>query len=641
VTKLSFFIGKGGVGKTTVSAAYAVHQALRHKNDSVLLLSSDPAHSLADIFEQRLGDKPKPIRLPGGHKLHALQVDAEKRFRAFVEQHKQEMLSIIESGSIFSRRDVEPLLNATLPGMAEMSAVLAIHDALQSGRYDHIVVDTAPFGHTLRLFSLPEQFLRFVDFLELAASRDRVLAAHFGGTGRMVGGELIAQWRVMGDDLAQSIGQDAALFLVTTPEKFALNESLRVIAELHERSPGMKITSVVLNRAVLRPGACKVCRKRAAATRTASALLRREFRGRELRIGEDSGAPIIGIAGLQTFANHVFAGKRLAWSPTPPKMSDIKLKRVKWPGVRNPLTMVLGKGGVGKTTISAGLGFVTRRQTDAAVEICSVDPAPSLDDVFQTKVDDEPRPVLGDKKFRASEMDSVAMFRDWAQGMKDLVDRATTSERSSVHVDLWFERQLFVRLLDSVPPGLDEILGVFRIFDLLGAKSRRVIIDMAPTGHALELLQTPERMLIWTRLLLKTLAAHRTLAVVQDAGLKIAQLGQRTRELVKVLKQPQQTRIHTVVLPEFLPDRETERLLSQLRSLGLASKSMFVNRVLFREDAGSCRRCQRAIRWQAVTLSRFLQRYRAYQIFVVRNFPTEIAGKKLLQSFTGELWQLA
>ena len=306
MTKLSFFIGKGGVGKTTVSAAYAVHQALRHKNDSVLLLSSDPAHSLADIFEQRLADKPKPILLPGGHKLHALQVDAEKRFRAFVEQHKQEMLSIIESGSIFSRRDVEPLLNATLPGMAEMSAVLAIHDALQSGRYDHIVVDTAPFGHTLRLFSLPEQFLRFVDFLELAASRDRVLAAHFGGTGRVVGGELIAQWRAMGNDLAQSIGQDAALFLVTTPEKFALNESLRVITQLHERSPGMKITSVVLNRAVLRPGACKVCRKRAAATRTASALLRREFRGRELRIGEDSGAPIIGVPGLQTFANHVF-----------------------------------------------------------------------------------------------------------------------------------------------------------------------------------------------------------------------------------------------------------------------------------------------------------------------------------------------
>ena len=97
---------------------------------------------------------------------------------------------------------------------------------------------------------------------------------------------------------------------------------------------------------------------------------------------------------------------------------------------------------------------------------------------------------------------------------------------------------------------------------------------MAPTGHALELLQMPEPILAWTRPLLKTLAAHRTLAIARDAAVKIAELGQRVRELASVLKDDAGTRVSVVLLPELLPDRETERLVSSLRSLQLILKSV-------------------------------------------------------------------
>jgi len=276
-----------------------------------------------------------------------------------------------------------------------------------------------------------------------------------------------------------------------------------------------------------------------------------------------------------------------------------------------------------------------------AVEICSVDPAPSLDDIFQAEIGDEPRTVLGDAQFRASEMDSVAAFRSWAARTKDLIDSSMTSDRTKIHVDLWFERQLFEQLLESVPPGVDEILAVFRILDLLGDAEKRVVIDMAPTGHAIELLRTPQRILGWTRLLLKTLAAHRKLAVVQDAGVEVAEIAHKVRDLVKLLAAPERARVYIVMLAETLPDRETERLIADLKSLQLPTGALFVNRLLFPQDVRKCSRCRRARVWQSATVSKLRERFPGLPIFVARNFPDEIAGKKGLRSFTAELWSLA
>ena len=639
--RLHFFIGKGGVGKTTVSAAYAVQAAARNKKQSFLLLSTDPAHSLSDIFEQSLGSQPARVRLPSAAKLHVWQVDAEQQFRKFLKANKQEMVSILERGSIFTRRDIEPLLDSTLPGMAEISALLAVNQALRSGRYDHIVVDTAPFGHTLRLFELPEHFLRFLDFLEVAASRDEILAAHFGGEPQSISERVLCDWRKLVDGIHAAFATDAELILVTTPEKFSLNESLRCAAVLGERNPPLRVNAVVLNRALVRSENCRICRKKVQSTRAARALLKKSFPGSRLYLGEDSGAPIAGAASLKIFGDHVFSGKRLTLKTELPRGNPVRMLPTQWPVLSAPLALVLGKGGVGKTTISAGLGFRTRAKTGSSVEICSVDPAPSLDDIFQAEVGNEPTPVLGDAKFRASEMDSVAIFKEWAANIKDMIDQATTANQAGIHVDFWFERQLFARLLDSVPPGVDEVLAVFRILDLLGRPSSRVIIDMAPTGHALDLLRTPQRILAWTRLLLKTLAAHRTLALARDAGVKVAEVGHRVRELLDLLKNSKYTRTYTVMLPEYLPDRETERLLKGLEGLNLSARALFVNRVLFPEDIGNCRRCWLARAWQLNTIARLRRRYRGRDLYVVRNFPDEISGKKSLSAFTGELWRMA
>jgi arsenite/tail-anchored protein-transporting ATPase len=627
------------VGKTTVSAAFAVRAALRERRGRVLLVSTDPAHSLADILQMRLGDEPRRVKLPGSGHLYAWQINSQNLFAKFLSKYKDDILNLIDKGSIFSRQDIEPLLDTTLPGMAEMSALLGIHDAIGSQKYSRIVVDTAPFGHTLRLFSLPEQFVRFLNFLELAAARDQVLAAHFGGKRRAGTADPVAHFRKMVQEIQDATSNKAELVLVATGEQFSLNESVRCSSAVQEQSPPLRFASIVLNRVKVAKG-CSDCERSRIATQEARTFLAMYFPRIPIRLGEDPGGPILGATALAGFGEHVFSGKRLKYGLRPPATRPARLRETTWPVLDKRLCLVAGKGGVGKTTTSAALAFHARRKSRTAVEICSVDPAPSLADIFDARIGPESQPIFGDSKLRASELDAVALFRDWVSDLRSSVEDATTSEVSGIHIDLSFERQLLSELLEIIPPGVDEVLAIFRIFDLVGGGATRIVIDMAPTGHALELLRMPERILVWSRLLLKTLAAHRTLAFARDAAAKIAEMSVRVRELAALLTDSDSTEMNVVMLPEPLPDRETERLIAEIKVQKLPLRRIFLNRVLL-DEATKCRRCARARQWQEATLAAMKQRHQDLELFVIRNFPNEIVGKEALQSFTGELWRLA
>ena len=638
MAELRFFIGKGGVGKTTASAAYALHSASHHPRRSVLLISTDPAHSLADIFETELGDQPERIRFPQT-RLFVWQINAQKQFAKFLRRNRKDILDLVETGTMFTRQEISPLLDTTLPGMAEVSALLAVEELLRSNDYDEIVVDTAPMGHTLRLFEMPEHFARFLTFLEAAGSRDRVLAQHFGGS-KIAVRPFVEDWQRMVSSVQDALSAERArVMLVTSPENFSLNEALRASGHL-QANTSLKIDGVVLNRAVTEPSNCRACRQRAHATGQALRFLKKHFPGVDVVVGEDAGAPVLGPADLRNFGEHVYGRKKLRLRASTPKVSQIALEKVAWPDLATPLSLTIGKGGVGKTTMSAALAVHQRRShPKESVTICSTDPAPSLGDVFQQRVGDPGGPVLGDKRLTAIELDSAAEFTKWADEIRTKVDRALTSEVRGVHLDMSFDRQVFIALLGVVPPGVDEIFAVFRIMELLRGRTA-VVIDMAPTGHALELLAMPERLLLWSRLLLKSLAAHRTLPLAQDAAVEVATMAQRVRELAAILKDARRSRVWPVMLPEPLPDRETGRLLRAMEALQTSSPSVFVNRLIFPEDAGRCPRCHRARAWQMRTLQRLRKTQGDREIYVTRNFPREIAGARSLESFTKQLWRL-
>ena len=124
MARFTFFVGKGGVGKTTVSSAYALQQAAKRPRRSILLLSTDPAHSLGDILQTKLGDKPKRLSTAG--RLWVRQLDAEKQINSFLKTEREEILALLNRGSLFTGDELAALLDTSLPGMAEVAALLAI-----------------------------------------------------------------------------------------------------------------------------------------------------------------------------------------------------------------------------------------------------------------------------------------------------------------------------------------------------------------------------------------------------------------------------------------------------------------------------------------------------------------------------------
>ncbi len=250
--------GKGGVGKTSVAAATAVRAAAG--GSRVLVTSTDPAHSLADVLDEPLVDEPGPIPFPGsvgqaGGELQAQQIDAQAR----LEQHwgavRDYLATVLAAGGMEAARAEELVL---LPGLDELFALIDLRLRVASGRHDLIVVDCAPTAETLRLLALPDALRWYADRF-LGAGRHLARVARPLGRrgsdppgGVPVPGDHVfdAVERVHADlAIVHALLQDpqrASVRLVTNPERLAVAESMRTATSLSLF--GYAIDAVIANR---------------------------------------------------------------------------------------------------------------------------------------------------------------------------------------------------------------------------------------------------------------------------------------------------------------------------------------------------------------------------------------------------------
>ena len=269
--RLLFFGGKGGVGKTTCAAAVALAAAAAEPARRVRLLSTDPAHSLADVLDAPLGDDERPVPgAPGG--LTARELDAPRRWRELRESMAGEVEGMLTwegdrggAAATLDRRLVERLLEATPPGLDELMALASLTEAAGAaeaadpgpgetdGPAELLVVDTAATGHALRLLEMPELALRW-DHALLSLLLDYRRAARLGRLAE----ELVALSRSL-KRLRSTLADPArARFVaVTRAAELPRRETGRLLTALGEL--GIAVPAVVVNRLTEPSPGCPRC----------------------------------------------------------------------------------------------------------------------------------------------------------------------------------------------------------------------------------------------------------------------------------------------------------------------------------------------------------------------------------------------
>lgn len=315
MSRYRFFGGKGGVGKTTAASATALFLLHRPKQEgAILLFSTDPAHSLSDSLGVKIGNRLVKIAAHRNAKLIGYEMNAPLALERFRQAHGKVLAEIAERGTLLDEDDIKELLNLSLPGLDEVMALFELSKLDRAGKYTHIVVDTAPSGHTSRLLRLPEVFTRMVHALDRMGEKHRYMIEHF------------ARRRVAADevdlflqDLAARIkavrkllfdpGQ-TSFTLVTIPEAMSVKETERYRELLREQ--GVPVTDLIVNRVEQEHENCAYCRARVANQRPWLQEIKTTFRDVELHHVPLMVEEVRGVDALKKFGQLVWKtnGKR-------------------------------------------------------------------------------------------------------------------------------------------------------------------------------------------------------------------------------------------------------------------------------------------------------------------------------------------
>jgi arsenite/tail-anchored protein-transporting ATPase len=521
-----FFTGKGGVGKTSLAAATAVTLADRGRR--VLLVSTDPASNLDDVLGVPLGREPRPIAGVDG--LEALNIDPEAAAQAYRDRVVGPVRGIMPDDVIAGME--EQLSGACTVEVAAFDEfTMLLGGAGAAAGFDHVVFDTAPTGHTLRLLRLPAAWSDFLD------SNERGASCLGPASGLKMQHERYAAAVQALSDPSRTL-----LVLVTRPEGGALGEAARSSRELAE--VGLRNQHLVVN------GVFE------ATDRSDPLAVAVEEGGRRaldaLPAGLSSvpssriplrGENIVGVSAIRRLlqgpqSSDGNGGVREPAS-LPATAASLELLVAELASREQGLVMVMGKGGVGKTTIAAALA-VELAARGASVHLTTTDPAAHVADVVGE--------LPGD--LRISRIDPEAEAAAY---------RAKVLERSGKDLDA-DGRALLEEDLRS--PCTEEV-AVFHAFSKIVAGARRelVIMDTAPTGHTLLLLDAAG-------------SYHRE--IMRNSG---GRAGAVTTPLMR-LRDPEYTRVLLVTLAETTPVLEAAALAADLRRAGIEPYGWVVNNSL-------------------------------------------------------------
>lgn len=522
-----FLTGKGGVGKTSVACAAAI--ALARTGKRVLLVSTDPASNVGHVFGLTIGDRVTAI--PGVPGLSALEIDPEQATAAYRETIVGPVRGLLPAAEVALIE--EQLSGACTTEIASFNEFTALLTQNAAG-VDHVVFDTAPTGHTIRLLRLPTSWTQFLD----AGKGDASCLGPLAG--------LDKQRSVYAAAVAALADPDRTrLVLVTRAQQAAVAEVERTHDEL--AALGMTHQHLVVNAVLPRPAGEDVLAQAvfareqavlAALPATLAALPRDELALRD--------ADVVGLAALE----HLFEAPTSRGTTSNPGRRPAPLGTLPLQALVDELAsdghglvMAMGKGGVGKTTIAAAVA-VGLAERGLPVLLTTTDPAAHLSRTLAGSVPglevSRIDPVAETERYRATVLATKGATLDEA-------GRASLEE-------------------DLRSPCTEEI-AVFQAFSRVVHEGRRrfVVLDTAPTGHTLLLLDA-------------TGSYHRDVAR-QLAGTS----GTFTTPLMR-LQDRTHTKMLVVTLAEATPVLEAEALAADLVRAGIQPWAWVVNESLAAAD---------------------------------------------------------
>ena len=584
--------------------------ARAERGHQVLIVSTDPAHSLGDLLGLRLGPAARPVPTRTGS-LYAAELDADAALARFVAARRGQLARILSRGTYLDDDDIERLLRLALPGVDELIGLLELTRLGQARAYEDVVVDTAPTGHTLRLLAMPRTLERMAEVLDDMQAKYRFLAESLGGGYRPDAADALVE-EIAGDGRrlhALLRDPDRCTFSwILLPEALALEEARDAVAAL--RADGLTVGDVIVNRVTPEPrGRCVACEARVGAERVVVRTARRAFAGQALRLLPALAREPRGVAALRGLGRVLSSDGLGTVAPSRPCRSRSGRRAlahrgatvVSWLPETIQVVLLTGKGGVGKTTCAAALGLaLAERSASRRVLVLSADPAHSLGDALDVPLGDEARhPPGAPPGLHAREIDAPALMATRRRRYLDAVQEVFDALRGDSSFDPTFDRTVVEDLIDLAPPGLDELFGLLEVVDALDRSYDTVVVDTAPTGHALRLLEMPESALEWVHAFMEILLKYRKVIGLGDLGADLVALARDLRRLQTLLRDPDRARALVVTRAAALPRLETVRLVAALTRLGVAVGGVIVNALTSMAGRAAetlCSRCRQAAR---------------------------------------------
>jgi len=565
--KLILFGGKGGVGKTTCACATALELAAKQTGQSFLLVSTDPAHSLLDALAG--------CALPAN--LTVQELDAAASLRDFKSKHEQALLEIADRGTFLDKEDLHGLMDLSLPGMDEVAAYLDIADALRQSRYHCIIMDTAPTGHTLRLLEMPDSVRRWLLALDSLLAKHRYIRRRYTGDKSL---DHLDRFLLDMDDSVktmQGILRDrpqCRFVLVMLAEMMSVEESVDLAHLLEQQH--ISLPELVVNQ-MLPANGCPSCqtgyrRQTLALAEAIKRLPKPAYWTLPLLPQDPAGEGLRRVWPKVSLLTDI--------GPVAPPLQALPL-RIETPAAlpSNALRLLIfaGKGGVGKSTMACATALRMREQyPKLRILLFSTDPAHSLADALGLPVGKSPSSIL--PGLDAQEINAEAAF--------DEVRRAYRKELEAFlsdalpNLDITFDREVMEHLLDMAPPGLDEIMALTAVMEHIDKGCYNLIImDSAPSGHLIRLLDLPKLIGDWLKLFFTLLLKYRRVMRLPQLSERLVKLSREIKALRKLLVDAKRTALCAVTIPTSLALDKTAEMVENLHRIGVSVNYLFINQI--------------------------------------------------------------